>query len=144
MWSAADARADVSELRSKLAQAEKAIEQTAGTAAQLTAANEKLSGEVRDAQAQLNALRAENARLAQNGQAKQEAEQRAASLAATAAQLAAAQRDLAAARSEASRLNETVQALDRVARDAPDLPPAWCADPTVALARIEALRGPSG
>jgi nucleoid-associated protein YgaU len=81
--------------------------------ADLTGSNDKLADELKGLQQQLSTLREENTRLAGNDQARQQAEQRAESLTAAAAQLAAAQRALAATRAEVSRLNETVQGVER-------------------------------
>ena len=63
--------------------------------------------------AQYQALRADATRLAGADQARQEAEQRAATLASAAAQLGAAQRDLAATRAESARLSDQLQATER-------------------------------
>ncbi len=111
--SAAAFRAELADFKTRLAESQKAVEQQSATVAELTGANAKLATELKELQAQQGTLRTENARLAQGDAARQEAEQRAASLTAAAAQLATAQRDLTAARADVTRLNDTVQALER-------------------------------
>jgi nucleoid-associated protein YgaU len=106
-------RTEIAEVKARLAESQKASEQHGATVAELTGANEKQASELKYLQGRLAALQADNARLARGDAARQEADQRAAGLAATAGQLSSAQRDLAAARAEISRLSETVQALDR-------------------------------
>ncbi|MSU25004.1 MAG: LysM peptidoglycan-binding domain-containing protein [Opitutus sp.] len=59
------------------------------------------------------ALRTDNTKLAQSEEARQAAEQRAASLAAAAGQLTTAQRDLAGVRAENARLNDSLQTTER-------------------------------
>ncbi|MDO8544331.1 MAG: LysM peptidoglycan-binding domain-containing protein [Opitutaceae bacterium] len=110
---AARTRSELAELRSRLVEAQKTAEQHGSTVAELTGANERLAGEMKDLQAQLVTMRAENTRLAQSELGREEAEQRAAKLSTAANQLAATQRDLATARAEIARLSDTVQALDR-------------------------------
>jgi nucleoid-associated protein YgaU len=110
---AAAVRAELAEVRTKLGETQKAAETYGGTVAELTGANEKLSTELKELQGALATLRGENIRLAQSDAARQDAEQRAASLAAAATQLTTAQRDLASARSEIARLSDTVQALEK-------------------------------
>jgi nucleoid-associated protein YgaU len=104
--SAAALRADLDAVKARLAEAQQAAEGQGSTVAELTGTNEKLSADLKDLQAQLAALRSENAKLA-------DAEQRAAGLATASAQLTAAQRDLAALRAENTRLADTLQATDR-------------------------------
>ncbi|HUR57104.1 MAG TPA: LysM peptidoglycan-binding domain-containing protein, partial [Opitutaceae bacterium] len=111
--SAAALRTELAEAKTKLADIERTAEQQTGSVAELTVTKEKLTNELRDLQAQLGALRTENTRLAQSDQARQEAEQRAAGLAAAAAQAATLQRDLLTARGEVARLTENVQMLER-------------------------------
>ena len=106
-------RAEMSDVKTRLAEAQKSAEQYSATVAELTGANEKLTGELKDLQGQLTGMRADNSRLAQSDAARQDAEQKLASLTAAAAQLASAQRELAGSRTEIARLNETVQALER-------------------------------
>jgi nucleoid-associated protein YgaU len=108
-------RAELAEVKTKLADAQKAAEQQGSAVAELTGANEKFSGNLKEMEAQLAALRADNVRLAKaSEQGKQDAEQRAAGVsAAAAAQLAAAQRDLAATRAESARLSDSLQAVER-------------------------------
>jgi len=105
---AARVRGEMADLKTRLAGEQKAAEQQGASVAELTGANEKLADELRTVQGQLAAMRVDNERLAQGAAARQEAEQRAASLAA-----ATAQRDLASARGEVGQLNATLQALER-------------------------------
>lgn len=107
------ARAELADTKNRLAEALRVSDQHAGTVGEITAANDKLTTDLKDAQTELTALRAERSRLVQIDQARQSAEQRIAQLSAAASQLPLTQRELASARSEISRLSETVQALDR-------------------------------
>ncbi len=107
-------------LKAKLAESEKAAEEHGSSVAELTGANQKLTTDNKNLQAQIDglytqlaALRSDSTRLVQSEQARQEAEQRAASLDSVNAQLARTQRDLAGLRDENARLNDTVQAIDR-------------------------------
>jgi chromosome segregation ATPase len=107
-------------LKAKLADSEKAAEEHGSSVAELTGANQKLTTDNKNLQAQIDtlstqlaALRTDSARLAQSEQARQDAEQRVASLDSVTAQLARTQRDLAGLRDENARLNDTVQAIDR-------------------------------
>ena len=108
-------RNELNDLKVKLAESQKAAELQAATVAELTGAQEKSSGGLKDLQAQLATLRAENTRLAQvSEQAKLDAEQKASSSAsAVAAQLATVQRDLAAQRAENARVTDSLQAVER-------------------------------
>ncbi len=106
-------RTELDDVKARLAEMRKAADKHGETVAELTAVNEKLAGELKAAQTQIEGVRTENARLAQSETALREVEQRAAALAASANQLTAAQRELQGARTEIARLNETVQALER-------------------------------
>ncbi len=108
-------RTELADMKAKLAEAQKSAEQQGVTVAELTGANEKVSGSLKDLQEQLGALRADNARLAQEGeQGKQEAERKTAGVSATAAaQLTAMQRELATQRAENARLADSLQAVER-------------------------------
>jgi len=106
-------RAETADSQQRLVQAQKTAQAAGATVAELTVAQEKLSGEWKELQKELVALRLDQSRLAQSETARQEAEQKMAALSAAAEQLSLAQRDLAASRVEITRLNETVQALDR-------------------------------
>jgi len=113
--SAGALRNELNDLKVKLAESQKAADLQAATVAELTGAQEKATGSVKDGQAQLAALRAENTRLTQaSDQAKLDAEQKATSSAsAVAAQLATAQRDLAAQRADNARVTDSLQAVER-------------------------------
>jgi nucleoid-associated protein YgaU len=106
-------RNEIVDLKTRLAEAQKAVEQHASTVAELTGVNEKLTADTKNLEQQLAALRAENGRLAEGEAARQEAEQRAASFATAAAQLTATQRELGSARAEIARLNDAMQVLER-------------------------------
>ena len=106
-------RVETADSQQRLLQAQKTAEAAGATVAELTVAQEKLSGEWKELQKELVALRLDQSRLAQSETARQQAEQKMADLSAAAEQLSLAQRDLAASRVEITRLNETVQALDR-------------------------------
>ena len=106
-------RTELAATHEKLTAAEKSAEQSRGSLADLTAANEKLAGEavalrkqIADATAQSAAMRVDSDRLAQ-------AEQKAADLASATIELSAARNDLTNLRAENTRLNERLQSLDR-------------------------------
>lgn len=113
-------RNEVSELKAKLADTDKVAEQQGTSVAELTGLNEKLASANKNLETQLDRLNSELAsaqadrgRLAQSEQGRQAAEQRVASLNAATTQLSAAQRELTNLRTDNSRLNETVQAIER-------------------------------
>jgi hypothetical protein len=116
--SAAAQRAELTDLKAKLAEAQKTAEQQGARVAELSGANDKFGANLKELEGQLATLRAENVRLGQSDQARAEAEQRASTLATASTQLAAVQKDLAASRAENTRLADSLQAIerDRVAR----------------------------
>jgi chromosome segregation ATPase len=106
-------RAELADLKAKLAEAQKTAEQQGARVTELLGSNDKFGTSLKDLETQVAALRAENARLAQAEQGKQDAERQVATLSAAAAQLAAAQRDLVATRAENARLADSLQAVER-------------------------------
>jgi nucleoid-associated protein YgaU len=108
----------LTDLKAKLAEAQKTAEQQGARVAELSGANDKFGANLKELEGQLATLRAENVRLGQSDQARAEAEQRASTLATASTQLAAVQKDLAASRAENTRLADSLQAIerDRVAR----------------------------
>ena len=104
---------ELSDVRSKLAESEKATELHRSSVAELSGVNDKLAVEKASLQKQLDAVNAELSMLRNDNSRLAQIEQRAASLEAVSAQLATSQRDIVSVRAENSRLNDTVQALDR-------------------------------
>jgi nucleoid-associated protein YgaU len=107
-------------LKARLVETSKAVDKQGSSVAELTQLNEKLTAERATQQqqldaltTQLNAARADAARLAGVEQARQEAEQRVTALANASTQLTAAQHDLATARAETARLGDQLQATER-------------------------------